>query len=67
MKKRLWEDSGPNSDDNAKECFENNQNGNNPDGSNDPDSGENLGPLEWYAGEVGKGIADTTTGNCHHF
>ena len=68
MKKRLWEDSGPNSDDNArKECFENNQNGNNPDGSNDPDSGENLGPLEWYAGEVGKGIADTTTGNCPPF
>ena len=69
MKKRLWEDSGPNSDDNArKECFENNQNGNNPDGSSsDPDSGENLGPLEWYIGEVKKNIVDTTTGDCSPF
>ena len=39
LKKRLWEDTGPNSNDNArKECFENNQNGKNPDGSTkDPD------------------------------
>ena len=63
---RIIEDSGPNSDDSArKECFENNQNGNNPDGSSsDPDSGENLGPLAWYANEVGDGIKNLTTGDC---
>ena len=63
---RIIGDSGPNSDDNArKECFENNQNGNNPDGSSsDPDSGDQLNPLEWYANEIGDGINDLTTGEC---
>ena len=63
---RIIGDSGPNSDDSArKECFENNQNGNNPDGtSSDPDSGDQLNPLEWYANEIGKGIEDLTTNEC---
>jgi hypothetical protein len=63
---RLIDDTGPNSDDNArKECFENNANGNNPDGSSsDPDSGENLNPLEWYIDEVGDNIDDLITDEC---
>lgn len=69
LKKRLWEDTGPNSNDNArKECFENNQNGKNPDGSTkDPDSGKDDNPLEWYMDEVGDNIKDLTTDDCTPF
>jgi hypothetical protein len=69
MQRRLLEDSGPSSNDSArKKCFENNQNGKNPDGSTrDPDNGGNDDPLDWYMGEVKKGIADSTSIDCEPF
>lgn len=69
MKKRLLEDSGPSSNDDArKECFENNEKGKNPDGSTkDPDNGKDDDPIPWYIDEVKKNIEDTITSECPPF
>ena len=67
--KKLLKDTGPSSDDTArKECFENNENGNNPDGtSDDPDTGNPLDPLKDYMDELGDGIKDLLTDDCGDF